>query len=405
MQSAVELNGFRCAAVLSLLPMMRYDVIVVGAGPAGSYAAYLLAKRGASVAVLDRAAFPREKPCGGALSRKALELLEFDLAPVTHGRVAGAWLAFEGRALYRDGGGTVAAMTVRTELDAFLLERAVAAGAEFRPGAAFCAIEAGAKDLTVRTAHGDLRTRYLFAADGVASTVRARVFGRDVVDYAPAIEALVYAPREVLDRFADRVLLEVGAVPRGYGWIFGKRDHLNAGVYSPFGGRGIRAHLAAFLARHPALAHRGEIRYLGYPIPVRNRAGAFERGPVWLLGDAAGLAEAVLGEGIYFALQSASLAAAAFLDADGTPTEGEYTARLRRKALPELAAAERLARACYGHPRFAFERIARSPYASGLFLGLVTGEVGYRECLVKAIATMPRWLAAPRLSVTARAAV
>jgi geranylgeranyl reductase family protein len=384
---------------------MLHDVIVVGAGPAGGYAAYLLATRGAAVAIVDKAAFPRDKPCGGALSRKALDLVEIDLSPVIQARVTGAWLAFGDRAVYREAGGVAAAMTLRAELDAFLLGRAVAAGARFHPGAAFIDVDARAEPLRVVTARGELRGRYLFAADGVASAVRARVFGRRVVDYAPAIEALVEAPPDALARFADRVLLDVGGMPRGYGWIFGKRDHLNAGVYSAFGAAGIRAHLAAFLARHPGLARHGRIRYLGHPIPVRNSQRAFERGRVWLLGDAAGLAEAVLGEGIYFALKSAVLAAGAFFDADGEPEEGDYTRRLRREVLPELAAAERLARVCYAHQRFVFERIARSPYASGLFLGLVTGEVGYRECLAKSIATLPGWLAGPRLPTAETAAI
>jgi geranylgeranyl reductase family protein len=382
-----------------------HDVIVVGAGPAGSHAACLLAQGGAAVALVDKATFPRDKPCGGAVSRKALDLLAHDLGPVTQGRASGAWLTFGDRAVYRDAGGVAAAMTVRADLDAFLLARAVAAGARFHAGAGFVDVDPDAAPLRVTTTAGELRGRHLLAADGAGSAVRARVFGRRVVDYAPALEALVEAPAEVLARFADRVLLDVGGMPGGYGWIFGKRDHLNAGVYSAFGGAGIRGHLARLLARHPGLARHDRIRYLGHPIPIANRARAFERGRVWLLGDAAGLAEAVLGEGIYFALKSAALAADAFFAADGAPQAGDYARRLEREVLPELAAAERLARLCYAHPRFVFERIARSPYASGLFLGLVTGAVGYRECLAKAIATLPRWLAAPRLPTAEVAAI
>jgi len=382
---------------------MRYDVLVVGAGPAGSYAAYLLARRGAAVALLDKAAFPRDKPCGGAVSRKALDLVELDLSPVVHRRAAGAWLTFADRAVYRDAESTAAAMTVRAELDAFLVERAVLAGARFHPGAAFLDVDAADDGVVITTSRGEFRGRYLFAADGVASAVRARIFGRNAVGYAPAVEALVYAPPDALERFADRVLLEIDGMPHGYGWIFGKRDHLNAGVFSPFGAGGIRAYLAAFLARHPVLGRHARVRYIGHPIPVRA-AERFERGRVWLLGDAAGLAEAVLGEGIYFALQSAELAARTFFTPGGA-IDGEYTRLLRAEVLPELAAAWRLARLCYAHPAFVFERIARSPYASRLFLGLVTGDVGYRECFAKAIATMPRWLAGARSPVAAAAAI
>jgi len=384
---------------------MRFDVVVAGAGPAGSYAAYLLANQGARVALLDKARFPREKPCGGALSRKALELVEFDLSPIAHAHVTGAWLTYGGDALYRDAGGVTALMTTRAELDAYLLERAMEAGARFSPDTAVTGVATDEEGVSVSTARGEFSAAYLLAADGVASVVRTRVFGKHVVDYAPAIEALVYAPPAVRARFSERALLDVAGMPHGYGWIFPKRDHLNAGVFSIFGAGGIRAHLARFLARHPALARYERIRYLGHPIPLRNAAGVYEQRRVWLLGDAAGLAEAVLGEGIYFALKSSALAARAFAASAGRPRAGDYTRLLRRELLPELRAAERLARLCYAHQRFVFERIARSRYASGLFLGLVTGEVGYRECLIRSIATLPRWLVAPRMSVTAAAEV
>lgn len=384
---------------------MRFDIVVVGAGPAGSYAAYLLAKQGARVALLDKARFPREKTCGGAVSRKALQLVDFDLSPVVQAGVTGAWLTFGGDAVYHDAKGVVAAMTVRDQLDAYLLGRAREAGAAVHLDTAVGDVEARDGSVIAHTTRGDFGAHYLLAADGVASVVRAQVFGKHVVDYAPAVEALVYAPANVLARFADRALLDVGGMPRGYGWIFPKRDHLNAGVYSIYGGPGLRAHLAAFLARHGTLARCGRIRYMGHPIPVRNADGRFEHRRVWLLGDAAGFAECILGEGIYFALKSAALAAQAFVNASGAPGSGDYTRLLRCELMPELRAAERLARLCYRHQRFVFERIARSRYASKLFLGLVTGEVGYRECLVKAAATMPGWLAAPRLPATAAAPV
>src|SRR5262252_6615208 len=166
---------------------MQLDIAIVGAGPAGSYAAYLFAKAGARVALVDKSRFPREKPCGGAVSRKAIDLVDFDLSPVVHTFATGAWLTYGDRAVYRDAGGAAAAMTVRSELDTFLLERAVAAGAKFNPEAAFADVELRGERVTVATTRGELKSRYLFAADGVASAVRSRVFGKRAVAYAPAV--------------------------------------------------------------------------------------------------------------------------------------------------------------------------------------------------------------------------
>jgi flavin-dependent dehydrogenase len=76
---------------------MTSDVFIVGAGPAGAYLAYLLAKQNVDVVVADKASFPRAKVCGGGLSRKTTALLDFDIEPVIQRHIRGAWLTYQNR--------------------------------------------------------------------------------------------------------------------------------------------------------------------------------------------------------------------------------------------------------------------------------------------------------------------
>jgi geranylgeranyl reductase family protein len=370
----------------------KYDALVVGAGPAGSHLACLLARAGRRIALIDKARFPRDKVCGGGLSRKALGLLD-DVAPVVHKWISGARLALRDRpALVRDMHPAAGCTVTRAEFDQLLVGRAQEAGVEFFDQTAFVDLQEDASGLVVKTSAGPFHCRKLFAADGAGSTVRARVFGNNAVSYVPALEALVPASETVLHEFGERAVFDFSAMPRGYGWIFPKRDHLNVGVYSPFGGSALRRHLDAFIDRYPALRAGGPLAFRGFAIPLRNVAGAFERGPVALVGDAAGLAEAVFGEGIYFALHSARLAARAECDAEGCREANLYTRLLARELLPELRAARWLAACLFALPRFALERLVRHPQSNGLFAGLITGDTGYRECLRKAAIAGPRWL-------------
>src|SRR5215467_10675624 len=124
--------------------MASYDAIVVGAGPAGSTAAYRLASAGASVLLLDKARFPRDKPCGGGVTVRALRELPFGIDPVVEGVVD----SFELRLRHRRGFARRAAqplayMTQRRRLDAYLVDQAVAAGAEFRDATRATAIRPG----------------------------------------------------------------------------------------------------------------------------------------------------------------------------------------------------------------------------------------------------------------------
>jgi flavin-dependent dehydrogenase len=146
-----------------------YDAIVVGAGPAGSLAAYRLASAGATVLLLDRARFPRDKPCGGGVTIRALNELPFAIDPVVEGVVD----RFELRLRYRHSfsrraPAPLALMTQRRRLDAYLVERAVAAGAEFRDGVRVSRVAQG-------EVGGD-SARVVIGADG-ANGVTARSLG------------------------------------------------------------------------------------------------------------------------------------------------------------------------------------------------------------------------------------
>jgi flavin-dependent dehydrogenase len=113
---------------------------------------------------------------------------------------------------------------------------------------------------------------------------------------------------------------------------------------------------------------------------------------VWLLGDAAGLADGLFGEGIYFALRSAKLAARALQETAFAPTGKRYAQLLRQELLPELRASEWMGRALFAFPGFAFSHLVSNPRINDDFAGLISGAVGYRECLLRTLVRAPGWL-------------
>ena len=355
---------------------MRYDAIVVGAGPAGATAAYRLARAGASVLLLDRARFPRDKPCGGGLTYRAVRLLPFEIDAVVEDSVSRLEVGLRHeRRFERRGSGALALMTQRRRLDAYLAERAVEAGAEFRDGAKVSAIAVRDDDVEVVAAGRREAASVLLGADGV-NGVTARALGLGTQAYGVALEG--NASRGVLpiDRYRGRIVLELGIVPGGYGWVFPKGDHVNVGV----GGwkeeaPQLRDHLARFCAAH-GVAAEDLTDTRGYRLPLRTPGSRLAHGRAALIGDAAGLVDPLTGDGIYEALGSARLAAAVALDvlagrassmdAYGPAVDGAF-ARLHSASWKLKWALDRF-------PRLTFE-IVRTPLVWNAIEKLVRGEL------------------------------
>lgn len=288
----------------------RVDVVVVGAGPAGSTAARDLAVGGARVVLLDRATFPRDKPCGGGLTRRGVRLLDVDVGPVVERAVSGVEFRFRfGPRVVHRSEEPMVLMTRRRALDVFLLEAATSSGAELREGVRVRSIELDDAGATVRHDGGSLRAAAVLGADG-ANGISRKALG---LDPAP-LPTVAFEGNIDLGRIRiphDRMLFEVGTVPGGYGWVFPKGDHANVGVWGwKAEGPRLREHLARLCAAHDLRAEElTDLR--GHHIPLRHTGAPAVRGRAALVGDAAGLADAVSGDGLFESFLSARLAAAA----------------------------------------------------------------------------------------------
>ena len=211
--------------------MERFDVVVVGAGPAGSTAAYRLARAGARVALLERATFPRDKPCGGGLTGRALREVPVDVSPVVEHEVDRIELGLRyGRRIVRRSRGRLVAMTQRIRLDASP-RRAGRRGRRrsARRDAASPAVREGEVDDGRRGTAISARRPSSAPTASTASTARSIGLEQPIV-YGVALEGNVPNAPARAERYAGTAVVELGTIAGGYGWVFPKGDHVNVGV-------------------------------------------------------------------------------------------------------------------------------------------------------------------------------
>jgi geranylgeranyl reductase family protein len=259
-----------------------------------------LARGGARVLLVDKARFPRDKPCGGGLTGRALKHAPCDVEPVVEHVVDRFVLrARYGRRVARASREPLIRMTQRRRLDLHLAENAAAAGADFRDGVRVEALTLRDDHLTAVVGGSPVGASFLIGADGANGLVaRASGLGEGIVR-GVALEGNV--PWGSLDPapYQETAWVELGVVPGGYGWIFPKGDHANLGVGGWLDeGPKLRKHLDRLARAHGV--DPGELSDVrGHRLPMRRLGAPAARGRALLVGDAAGLVDPLSGDGMY----------------------------------------------------------------------------------------------------------
>ena len=292
-----------------------WDVVVVGAGPAGASAAYAAAVAGRSVLLLEKAELPRYKTCGGGIIGPSRDALPPGFELPLQDRVHAVTFSLDGRfTRTRRSRQMLFGLINRPEFDQQLVEHAQKAGAELRTGATVSRVEQHGsavpdrRTVAVVLQGGEtVLARSVVGADGSASRIGAHVGVKlDQVDLGLEVEIPV--PETVAEDWKGRVLIDWGPMPGSYGWVFPKGDTLTVGVISARGeGAATKRYLEDFVARLGLAGFEPSISS-GHLTRCRADDSPLSRGRVLVCGDAAGLLEPWTREGISFALRSGRLA-------------------------------------------------------------------------------------------------
>ena len=304
-------------------------MIIVGAGPAGSIAAYESAKYGLSTLLLEKDKLPREKPCGGAVMYHGLRLIKERLPtylverPIHGLRFVlprGTETEFVSEKL-------IGITTMRSKFDEFLAKRAVQNGVELHEPARVVDVTTNQEKAIVTLKNGkEYESQFVIGADGVNSIV-SRSLGlrpprKDLTKVGLGIESDVYVGEEgVYHAMNDNPkVLEILPIEKAisYGWIFPKREHLGIGI----AGSGV--HMRRL---RPVFDYfcKSVSKRIGMPIEIKKRRVHFLGGDglhsknvsprAILVGDAAGFVDPMMGEGITYAMKSAKIAVQIILEA------------------------------------------------------------------------------------------
>ncbi|KPM52962.1 geranylgeranyl reductase [Frankia sp. R43] len=364
-------------------PSGLFDVVVLGAGPAGTTAARAAAEAGARVCLLERMDVPRYKTCGGGLVGLSMDHARIDLAPLVRARVDALTMTLDGHRTFtrrRRDGQPLLSMVMRSELDAALLDAAKAAGVEVRTGTHVTGLREddtgpGSPAVTVQVRSGPaIHGRVVVGADGTSG--RAGTFVGVTCDQVDVgLEGEFEVSAAVAAEWSGRMLLDWGPVPGSYGWVFPKGRVLTVGVIgSRDEGPALRSYYQAFVDRL-GLTDAPRLHDSGHLTRVRSESSPLRRGRVIVAGDAAGLLDPWTREGISFALRSGRLAgtsAAAGAAGDLGALE-RYPARIGDVLGPEITAGRSVLAAFARRPALMHAMMVGVPGTFGLFSRIVEG--------------------------------
>jgi geranylgeranyl reductase family protein len=368
-----------------------YDLIVVGAGPAGSTAARAAALQGLDTLILEKENFPRYKPCGGALSGRAASLLDFNLpSDICERTITGARVHFRNQVLERHTGYNLTTLITRSRFDHLLLQKAKEAGAGIKTQKV---LDFQEKDdhVSVKTNDGIYQCKFLVIASGCQDGLKNRIRGPDRKESMGVclVAEIEEDDQKIEERLASILDIHFGVAKGGYGWIFPHKGYYSVGI----GGLSSRLHhprqaMLQFLKKNGF--SEGQ-RLHGHLIPQGGNKVRTALGRVILAGDAAGFVDAFTGEGICYALNSGKIAGQVIRDVPALEVAQVYQKRCNKEFGEELRYALFFSKMMHSYPDIFLRILACQEEVLDRYIEIAAARISYKDFM--------RWLV-PRLPLS-----
>ena len=367
--------------------MSRYDCIVVGAGPAGASAAYHLSKQGHSVLLLEKAALPRYKPCGGGVSPQIAQWFDFDFEPVISQKVSRARYTWKLKEAIEVDLETPIWMVRRNEFDQYIVEQAQNQGTVLRDRTKATGIQFEDDHWQVHTSEGDtFEGTYLIAADGGRGPM-AKWLGFD--SRKTSVAGAIEIEPKVAVEDGHVVHFEFGLLKNGYVWNFPKRDgySIGSGAFctNQRKGRDLVQPMADYAAAF-GVDGEAEQKY-GHPVCLWDGDQVLHAQNALLAGEAACVVDPFTAEGIRPSIFTGVKAA----ESIGRALKGEsealtdYTEAIATELGSEMRLASRLSKAFYTAPYLSYKAILNYPSATRGMVRVFTGDLKYADVVQKAL--------------------
>ncbi|MEW6088985.1 MAG: geranylgeranyl reductase family protein [bacterium] len=352
---------------------MRYDVAIIGAGPAGSFAGYHLAKNGFKVVILDKEKFPRFKPCGGGLSLKAWELLDFNIEHLIERKIKTAKIFYKSPDFIElKADKYIGCIIDRKNFDFFLVQKAIEKGAEFRDESKVTSMEIGEKEVSIVAGGGKIVSRFVIGADG-ASSWTAKFLGLNYPEKVVSVATDIEMDETNSIRYEESLAFDFGFVPWGYAWIFPGKDKFSVGIYT-LKKMNISGLLEKFIEKQ-GLSGKRIFMHRGGIIPLGGLRQNIAKGRVLLAGDAAGLVDPFLGEGIYYALKSGQLAAESIMDFSSKNISlNNYAEKVYTDMVIPFQFARKLSYFVFKFNRIGYHILKNSRFFQKYIIDIISGE-------------------------------
>jgi geranylgeranyl reductase family protein len=389
---------------------MHYDLIVCGAGPAGSIAACTAARAGLKVALIEKYPLPRHKTCGGGVPMSMNQFL-YDLSPdafveANVRRIRHTWNFedefFNEINLNSARNSSALWMLQRSVFDNALSQQAVRAGVDLQDNLTVTSVELERNCVRVhlRAFSSILNNQekmpfsvtadWVIGADGAnGETVKATKLRKNA-KMAIAIEAEIPYSWKLNQQkvTSDLVHLEYGAIKNGYAWIFPKEEHLNVGaglfhdadyknVNMKSTTQSFKKVIVEYLRSLEIPYNAKYLKFKAHPLPYWSRQENLHHddGRILLVGDAAGLVNPLFFDGILHAVKSGYIAANCIVHNQAL----QYTKQVCEEITRDFKTAHQISYIFYKYPEFFYKNIVKRNSSANIAVRLISGDMKYRE--------------------------